>query len=424
MKRTLCTDKMLGEYTYAVTDNGLKVYVMEKSGFSSAYAIFGTRYGSIDTKFSKNGGKTVEVPAGIAHFLEHKLFESEEGDTFQRFAKTGAYCNAYTSFDRTCYLFSCSSNFEENFDILLDFVQSPYFTAETVEKEQGIIAQEIKMYEDSPGWRVLFNMLCAMYENHPVKIDIAGTVDSIAKIDHNLLYECYNTFYNPNNMYICVAGNIDTDKVLCQIEKNLKPTPPVEIDRFSFPESREVLSSYTEQSLEVAKPLFCFGYKEVFDGRDPTVKEKTVAGLLLEILCGDCSELYRKLLDDGLIGDEFSAEYFQGHGYSSFIIEGESDDPVKVSEEIKAEVARLIKEGIDPRLLNAVKRSAYGDAVKNFDSTEGIVRDMVECAISGGDLFDTVEILREITDEDIIERLKALDEKASVLSVISPKKKG
>ncbi len=424
MYKTLFKDPMLGVYTYAVTDNGLKIYIMEKQGFSSAYAAFGTCYGSIDTKFSKNGGKTVEVPAGIAHFLEHKLFESEEGDTFQRFAKTGAYCNAYTSFDRTCYIFSCSSGFSENLDILLDFVQSPYFTAETVKKEQGIIGQEIRMYEDNPGWRVFFNLLGAMYENHPVKIDIAGTVESIAQIDHELLYECYNTFYNPNNMYICIAGNIDTDEVLNQIEKGLKPTEPVTIERFSFPENEKVVKNYVEQSLEIAKPLFCLGYKEVFSEEGPTLKEKTVAGILLELLCGDCSELYRRMLDEGLIGDEFSAEYFQGFGYSAFIIEGESDEPEKVAEEIKKEVKRLINDGIDLRLLNAVKRSAFGDAVKNFDSTEGIVRDMIECAISGGELFDTVEILKEITPEDITERLKALNEESSVLSVISPKKKG
>ncbi len=424
MYKTLCKDPTFGEYTYAVTDNGLKIFIMEKPGFSSAYSVFGTRYGSIDTKFSKNGGKTVEVPAGIAHFLEHKLFESEEGDTFQRFAKTGAYCNAYTSFDRTCYVFSCSSNFSENLSILLDFVQSPYFTAETVEKEQGIIGQEIRMYEDNPGWRVFFNLLGAMYENHPVKIDIAGTVDSIAQIDHELLYECYNTFYNPNNMFICIAGKVDADEVLAQIEKELKPTPAVDIKRYPFPESDRVNTHYVEQALEVAKPLFCFGYKEVFDSEGPSLKEKTVAGIMLEVLCGDCSELYRRMLDEGLIGDEFSAEYFQGHGYSAFIIEGESDEPERVCEEIKKEISRLIREGVDPRLLSAIKRSAFGDAVKNFDSTEGIVRDMIECAISGGDLFDTVEILKEITPEEVTERLKSLKEEAAVLSVILPKKKG
>ena len=205
----------LGEsYTKAVHSSGLEIYIMEKPQFSSCYAIFGTKYGSIDTEFSVDGKDTVRVPEGIAHFLEHKLFESEDGDAFNKYALTGASANAYTSFDRTCYLFSCSDKFYENLDILLNFVQSPYFTEATVSKEQGIIAQEIKMYDDSPAWRVMFNMLKTMFKKHPVSIDIAGTVESIAEIDAGLLYKCYETFYNPSNMFICIAGNVDTNAVL------------------------------------------------------------------------------------------------------------------------------------------------------------------------------------------------------------------
>ena len=210
MKTEKFTSAQLNEkYTLATLDNGLKVYVFEKENFNTAYALFGTQYGSIDTEFSLNGGETVKVPEGIAHFLEHKLFESEDGDAFTKYAKTGAYANAYTSFDRTCYLFNCSNMFEENLDILLDFVQNPYFTQQTVDKEQGIIGQEIRMYDDSPVWCVFFNLLDALYFNHPVKIDIAGTVESIAKIDAPLLYKCYNTFYNRENMFICIAVNVD-----------------------------------------------------------------------------------------------------------------------------------------------------------------------------------------------------------------------
>ncbi|MEE0929349.1 MAG: pitrilysin family protein, partial [Acutalibacteraceae bacterium] len=223
MKKTVYKNPLLGEYTLATLDNGLKIYIMEKKDFGSVYAAFGTRYGSIDTRFSRNDGPEITVPEGIAHFLEHKLFESEDGDAFSRFAETGAYCNAYTSFDRTCYIFSCSANFEKNLEILLDFVQSPYFTAETVKKEQGIIGQEIKMYEDSPGWRVMFNLLKQMYENHPVKIDIAGTVESIAEITAEKLYDVYNVFYNLNNMVLCVSGNVTVEQVLKTADKMLKP---------------------------------------------------------------------------------------------------------------------------------------------------------------------------------------------------------
>jgi predicted Zn-dependent peptidase len=422
MKKTVYKNPLLGEYTVALFDNGLTAYIMEKKDFSSVYAAFGTKYGSIDTKFSRNDGPEISVPEGIAHFLEHKLFESEDGDAFSRFAETGAYCNAYTSFDRTCYIFSCSTNFEKNFEILLDFVQSPYFTAETVKKEQGIIGQEIKMYEDSPGWRVLFNLLGQMYENHPVKIDIAGTVESIAQIDDKLLYECYNTFYNPSNMYVCVAGNVKTDEVLAQIEKGMKPSERVKVSRADFGETEKVLSHYVEQTLAVAKPMFVLGFKEVFENGGPSVKDRIVAGLMLELLSGDCSSLYRSLVDSGLIGDEFSAEYFQGSGYSAFLIDGESDDPEAVAQAIKKEIKRLITEGIDRELLTAIKRSAYGDAVKRFDSNEAIVTDMIDCAVSGGDLFDTVEILKEITAEDVEKRLHSLKEELSVLSVIKPAK--
>ena len=423
MSRTVFKNSLLGEYTYLNLEGGPSVYIMEKSGFSSSYAVFGTRYGSIDTRFGREGQEEIEVPAGIAHFLEHKLFENEEGDTFARFAKTGAYANAFTTFDRTCYLFSCTKNFEENLDILLDFVQSPYFTAETVEKEQGIIGQEIKMYEDSAGWRVFFNMLSELYENHSVKIDIAGTVESIAKIDDKLLYECYNTFYNPENMYICIAGNVNTDEVISRIESSIKKDRGFKITRSDFIETDSVKSRYIEQSLEIAKPMFCLGYKENLGNRYPTVKERVVAGIALEVLCGDCSALYRRLIDSSLISDEFSSEYFEGRGYSAFVFEGETDEPRKVAEEISCEIKHLIENGIDEKLLDAIKKSAFGDAVKRFDSVEGIVMDMIDCAVSGGQLFDTVNILREITAEDITERLKALKDECSVLSVVNPKRR-
>ena len=422
MEQKVIKDSLLGEYTYAVLDNSLKVFLMEKPMFSGAYAIFGTRYGSIDTKFSKNGEQEISVPEGIAHFLEHKLFESEDGDAFTKFAATGAYANAFTSFDRTCYLFSCSKNFDENLDILLSFVQSPYFTQETVDKEQGIIGQEIRMYLDSPPWRVLFNMLENMYEEHPVKIDIAGTESSIAQIDANLLYECYNTFYNPANMFVCIAGNIKADEVLEKIKNSIKPCEKVQITRGEFKETNRVKSNFVSQKLEVSNPLFCLGYKEILDHNIATVKEKIVADILLEVLCGECSPLYRKLIDEGLINDEFSSEYFVGNGYSCFMIDGETSSPEKIRQEIEQEIERLINEGIDDELFQAIKRSQYGALVKRFDRNESIVMEMVECAISGGDIFDQINVIKEITQKDVTQRLKNLKKESSVLSVILPLK--
>lgn len=418
-------DNPIGEsYIKAVLDSGLTVYIMEKPRYSSSYALFGTKYGSIDTTFSKNGGETISVPEGIAHFLEHKLFESEQGDAFTRYAETGAYANAFTSFDRTCYLFSCSERFYENLDILLDFVQHPYFTEETVAKEQGIIGQEIRMYDDSAAWRVMFNMLGCMYHNHPVKIDIAGTVESISQIDAKLLYECYETFYNPSNMFVCVVGNIDAEKVLKQIDASILLKEPVMIERGEHSEPQTVVKNYVEQALEVAIPIFCYGYKQKITSPNRRLKSKVCAALLLELICGDSSPLYAKLVREGLINDEFSTEYFTGHGYAAVVFEGESSDPKRVAEEISNEIERIKVEGIDKKLLSAVRSGMYGDAIRRFNSVDAVAMQFVECAMTDSDLFEELKLLKSVTAEDVYKRLDLFDSENSVLSVITPKNRG
>ena len=379
----------IGEsYTLVTLENGLKIYVCEKPLYSSAYVVFGTKYGSIDTRFSKNSESPVTVPEGIAHFLEHKLFESEDGDAFTKYAKTGAMANAFTSFDRTCYLFSCSDSFDENLDILLDFVQSPYFTKETVQKEQGIIGQEIKMYDDSPSFRVLFNMLSSMYINHAVKIDIAGTVESIAEISSDLLYRCYETFYNPSNMFICIAGNVDTKQVIKKIESSIKDSKTVEIDRIGFDEPHSVKQNYIEQEFPVLTPIFCYGYKQKIKSPYRRLKSKVCVDLLLEIICGEASPLYKRLMDEGLINDEFEFEYFTGRDYASVIFSGESSDPKRVAEEISSEIENIREHGFDKKLFSAVKCSLYGDAIKTFNSVEAITLSFVDCAVNDYELFE------------------------------------
>ena len=406
-------------YVRAEHSSGLTVYILEKPQYNSAYAIFGTKYGSIDNCFSVDGEKC-EVPEGIAHFLEHKLFESEDGDAFTKYAETGAYANAFTSFDKTCYLFSCSNRFYDNLGILLNFVQSPYFTEKTVQKEQGIIGQEITMYDDSPAWRVMFNMLRCMYKNHPVRIDIAGTVESISHISADLLYKCYNTFYNPGNMFICIAGNVETEKVLEIINKSIKTTEKKQIERIMPIEPAEVVTDYVEQSLEVAQPMFCFGYKENAD-RKPTVKERVCTGILLEMISGDASPLYEELINEGLINDEFSFEYFTGEGYSAVIFEGESQNPKKVAEKIKQEIERLKTDGINKKLFSAVRCGMYGNAIRVFNSVEGIAMQFVDCAANGSGLFDEIKYLKSVTAEDVYKRLNLLENDKTVLSVINPK---
>ena len=422
MEKQVFSNRFNDSYVCFTHESGLKVFVMEKPDFSSSYALFGTKYGSIDTCFSSDGGKTyVSVPEGIAHFLEHKLFESEDGDAFSRYAQTGASANAYTSFDRTCYLFSCSEKFSDNFDILLDFVQHPYFTAKTVEKEQGIIGQEIRMYDDSPAWRVLFNMLEAMYFEHPVRIDIAGTTDSIAKITDKLLYQCYDTFYNPANMFISVAGNVNADEIALQVEKNLLKKKPLNVLRGKVNEPDAVKQSYTEQRLDVSSPQFCLGFKESVTAPEKTARERIAMGVTLEILAGDCSPLYRELTDEELINDEFETEYFTGNSYACVMFSGESVAPKMVKEKIVREIDRLIKDGIDAEMLSTVKKAMYGDILRRFNNCESIASAMAECAMFGFSLFDEQELISGITAEDIKHCLLQLKEEKSVLSVILPR---
>ncbi len=418
LKQRITSD--IGEsYIKAEHSSGLKIYILEKPQYNTAYALFGTKYGSIDNCFSADGEKC-EVPEGIAHFLEHKLFESEDGDAFTKYAETGAYANAFTSFDKTCYLFSCSNRFYENLEILLGFVQSPYFTQATVQKEQGIIGQEITMYDDSPAWRVMFNMLLAMYKNHPVRIDIAGTVKSISEISADLLYKCYNTFYNPSNMFLCIAGNVNTEKILEMVENGIKQTEKKEIIRIMPEEPKTVQTNYVEQALEVAQPMFCFGYKENADQK-PTVKDRICTAVLLEIIAGDSSPLYKRLTNDGLINDEFSFEYFNGTGYSAVIFEGESSNPKAVAEQIKAEVERLKADGINKKLFSAIRCGLYGNAIRVFNSVEGIAMQLVDCAMNDTCLFDDIKYLKSITADDVYKRLSLLDNDKTVLSVINPK---
>lgn len=306
-------NEKLGESYYEIKhQSGLKILVYPKKNYASSYAMFGTRYGSIDTQFKLSGEKEfTEVPEGIAHFLEHKLFESEDLDAFQRYAATGASANAYTSFDKTCYLFSCSGDFKGSLEILLDFVTHPYFTPETVEKEQGIIGQEIKMCQDEPSWEVLFGMLRGMYKKHPVRIDIAGTVESISHITAELLYKCYGTFYNLSNMVLCVAGNVDVDTVLSVADKVLKKQPEKKIERKFHEEPKEVCESYVEEFLPVATPVFALGYKEDVKTPERSLKDVICSNIILELVAGKTSKLYSDMLSDGLINTAFGFEFLR-----------------------------------------------------------------------------------------------------------------
>lgn len=415
---------VLGE-SYIEVDHpsGLKIMVLSKPDYKSTYAVFGTKYGSIDTCFKRSDQKEfTTVPEGIAHFLEHKLFESEELDAFTRYAKTGASANAYTSFDKTCYLFSCTENFEASLEILLDFVQHPYFTKETVEKEQGIIGQEIRMYDDDPNWMVLFNLLRCLYKEHPVRIDIAGTTDSIGEITADLLYDCYHTFYNLNNMALCIAGRVDADQVLALCDKLLVPAKPLSIERKFEPENREIVRSYAEHHLSVSVPVFALGFKEKCDTPDRSLREMVETGIMLEAIAGKTSPLYKELFEKGLINTGFGTEYFVGHGFESILFEGESRDPQAVADAIRQELVRLRKEGIEPAVFEASRRKLYGREVMSYNDVDNIANGMISSYFYGFSLFDTLEMYAQVTLEDIRNRLeRSMDEAYSALSVVKAK---
>ena len=419
MNFTEIENKRLGEKYYKLHhSSGLTIIVYPKEGFNSTYATIGTKFGSINSEFIHNGNK-VKVPDGTAHYLEHKLFESEDGDAFTKYAKTGASANAYTSFDVTCYLFSCTDRFEESLEILLDLVQSPYFTKETVAKEQGIIGQEIKMYEDSADWKVMMNLLQAMYQNHPINIDIAGTVETIAEITPETLYECYNSYYNLNNMVMCIAGNVTPEQVLEIADRKLKPNDTLNTESIFPDEPYKVKTNYVEQALPVAVPMFELGFKENAPKASATNKELICTNILLTAFSGESSALYRELIDKKLINSTFDSEYLEGSGYRAVIFSGESRNPQLAAEIIRNAVKELHKNGISEEEFRIAKRSVYGKLVAGFDSAASIASGIINAEFSGRELFESVEALASITLEDVNKRLEdELDAENYALSVI------
>ncbi|MBR6902735.1 MAG: insulinase family protein [Clostridia bacterium] len=276
------------------------------------------------------------------------------------------------------------------------------------------------MYDDSPSWRVLFNMLSAMYVNHPVRIDIAGTIDSIAQIDYNLLYKCYETFYNPSNMFICIAGNINAREVIKKIESSVVDRGEVNIERAGFDEPERINKSYVEQSFPVLTPIFCFGFKQKIASPYRRLKSKICVELLLEIICGEASPLYKRLMEQGLINDEFDYEYFNGRDYAAVIFSGESENPQYVAEEIKKEIANIREHGFDKKLFSAVKCASYGDAVRRFNSVEMTAMQLTDSAVFDYNLFDQLKLLRTVSYDDVLKRIDIFDNSLSVLSVIKP----
>lgn len=424
-KRIQCNHT--GEQCYFLQhSSGLPIYVWPKEGYASSYAVFATKYGSIDTAYTSVGtNEVIELPAGIAHYLEHKLFENEDCDAFERYAKTGASANAYTSFDHTAYLFSCTRQLSESLEILLDFVQKPYFTEKTVEKERGIIGQEIRMCEDSPSRTVFCNLLEGLYHYHPVRVDIAGTVESIAHITPELLYGCYNRFYNLRNMVLSVAGNVTCEQVEKIADKLLKPAADYVSKRPPVEEPRTAFRAVTEVKMPVSEPLFYLGYKvpqNTDEGLfDASATQTAAAAVLQELLGGRANPLYARLMNEGLINASFGVEYFDGPGYGVWIVGGESQNPQAVCKAFRAERERMLQEGISDKEFDAARKAVYGQMISHFDSVEGCGDIAVDAHFSGRSPFALLDAVAKLSKGDVEKRLaEDFDEEASSLSVVNP----
>ncbi len=428
MKLNKKTSELTGESIYFGThSSGLDIRIVPKKDYSNCYAIFGTKYGSVDSKFIVPGEKEItEVPDGIAHYLEHKMFDQPDGsNVFDKFSKYGGNANAFTSFNMTAYLFTATSNIEENLSALLDYVQSPYFTKESVEKEQGIIGQEIRMYDDNGGWKVFFNFLGCLYNNHPVKKEIAGTIESISEITPEYLYKCYNTFYNLSNMALVIVGDVDAEKILDVIEKGIKKNEPFneEIKRIYADEPEHVAKQYSEQRLSVAMPLFMAGYKDndTGYGGEKLLKKDIEMTILMQMIFGKSSRFYKKLYEEGLINSRFNYEYTMQPDYAFSSIDGESKNPKKVYEEMKAEIDRLRNEGLSEDDYNRIKKVVWGDYIRSHNDVEEYAGAYLQLFFMGIDYFDYYDTYKAVTFEDIKARFdKHFRNESSALSVVNP----
>ena len=422
--REVIEDKRTGEsYVKIKHSSGLDILIWKMPGFSTTHAFFATKYGSVNTKFRTSENEDfVEVPEGIAHFLEHKLFENEDCDVFDLYAPTGANANAYTTFDHTAYTFGTSGDYKKPLEILLNFVQKPYFTQQTVDKEQGIISQEIKMCNDSPDRKCFFNLLKAMYKNHPVKIDIVGTVESISKINSDLLYDCYNTFYNLNNMALSIAGNVDEETIIKICDECLIPAKQQKLECDFKNEPYEVYKKEITEHFEVGQPIFNIGFKTKGFKIDELVKMEAASAILMQMMFSSISPLYKELLDEGLINSPLSYENFDCEGMMACIISGESKEPKTVLNKCIQTVENAKKNGLDRNQFEMLKRSKYGGTIRDFNNVENCASVMMYCNLMGINVFDISEAQAKLTYEDCMKALEILFDTDNVaISIVDNK---
>lgn len=407
-------------------ENGLTVMIMPKKNIQKKYMIWATNFGSIDNKFiASNDKEETNIPDGVAHFLEHKMFEQQNGtNSLDTLTALGVNANAYTTTDHTCYLFECTDNFYPAMDELMDYVQNPYFTDQNVEKEKGIIGQEIQMYDDYPSWAVYMNAMKCMYKNNPIIIDIAGSIESISKIDKEVLYKCYNTFYHPSNMVMCFAGEFEPEALIEEVKKRLKPTEKHgEIKRIYPEEPEQIVKKENTQNMEVSMPIFVIGIKDVIDNKNCTsssiVKKHIAIEILLNMLIGKSSKLYKELYEAELITGEPYLDYEFSKQYAHVSITGQSNDPKKVLEKFEAEIKQMKKNDIDLAHFQRVKNMIYGNYVKEYDDVAEICRMFVGDYMKGINSFEYIEEYEQVTPEYTKQVLEEVfKEDKTVLSIV------
>ena len=380
--------------------NGLTVMIIPKEGIKKKYIIWGTHYGSNDSKFIVPGENEVtEVPKGVAHFLEHKMFEQENGrNSLDVLSSLGVNANAFTTNTHTAYLYECTDKFYEALDEFMDYVQHPYFTDENVEKEKGIIGQEIMMYDDYPEWKVYLNALEAMYHSHPVKLDITGTIETISHIDKDILYKCYNTFYNPSNMVLVVCGDFKPEEILKEIEKRLiEKKATGEIRRIYEKEEETVVKQRIEANMEVSIPIFTIGIKCLPPKQKEKVKTHIAMQILLNILIGSSSNLYQELYKEGIVLGTPSYEYEFTDEYAHALINGASRSPDEMYNRLLHEIKNIKQNGINKEDFERTKKMIYGQYIKDYNDVSDIAR-----------MFLT-DFMNEINSFDYIEEIETID---------------
>ena len=408
-----------------VLPNGLTVMVVPKPGFTRKIAYFVTNYGSVHTAFTLDG-QHYTTPAGVAHYLEHKMFDMPGRDVTAEFAALGASPNAFTSYGLTAYYFSCTENFAPALRLLLEFVSTPYFTEESVEKERGIIAQEILMYADSADSVVMEEMNRGLYHHHPIRVSIAGTVESIQEITAQTLYDCHKAFYHPANMTLCVVGDVDAEEVAAIAGEILpKEKSPVAVPDFGLPEPQTAVTSISRREMDVAMTTFQLAFKcpPPAKGRDHAHQE-LVAEIAAEMLFGQSSQLYQWLYEDGLIDSSFGGGEEFTAGTAMLTCGGDSKDPEEVRNCIINEAKFLAENGLDQAAFDRIKRSFLGIRFKDLTSFDGTCYRLVAYSMEDHDYFDFPSIFQEVTIEEVRQFIadNVRPEKCA-LSIVDPRRK-